>query len=92
MLTLEQSKSLLLENLKKEGLSNLIIFDEWTIEGPNYFVFSCNSKRFFESRDYSDLIIGGTAYILDRVNGKVLGVSTAEPIEYFIDLFEKGLL
>jgi hypothetical protein len=55
-------------------------------------VFSCNSKRFFESRDYSDLIIGGTVYILDRVNSKVLSVSTAEPIEYFIDLFEKGLL
>ncbi len=91
MLTLEESKKIVLEKLANNGLDELTIFDKHIIEGDDYFAFSCNSKKFFETGDYSHMIIGGTYIIIDRNNGDVYRTATAKPIEYYIDLFKKKI-
>ncbi|NML37502.1 hypothetical protein HHL17_09900 [Chitinophaga sp. G-6-1-13] len=78
--------------LDDKGLTELMLFDQYTIEAETYFVFFCNSKKFYVSGDYSDMIIENTIFILNRSDGKMYYTATAEPIEYYIELFEKGEL
>lgn len=92
MLSREISRELLEKKLVIENMTELMIFDEHTIGNEKYFVFFCNSREFYSSGDYSDLIIGNTTFIVDRSNGRIFETGTAEPIEYYIELFEKGIL
>lgn len=62
------------------------------IDKEDYWVFFYNSAKFFETGDYSYALVGNAPFIVDKYEGVVYHTGTGNPIEYYMDLFEKNEL
>jgi hypothetical protein len=64
------------------------ILEECTITRPYGWVFFWQSKRYIETRDPMDSLLGNAPIIVDRVNFELLGTGTADPIEHYLKEYE----
>ena len=76
-----------------DGLPELRILDEHTIETDFGWVFFWQSQRFLDSRNSSDQLAGNAPLIVDRCDGALQITGTALPIEHYIQQYrqERGL-
>jgi hypothetical protein len=59
------------------------------IDKNDYWVFFYNSKKFFETGDFSFALAGNSPLIVDKFEGKIYETGTAFPIEHYLKIFEK---
>jgi hypothetical protein len=94
VLTREEAKRLVYREIHASSSSvpdeeELVILDDLTIEKPWGWVFFYNSRRFAESRDFMDSLLGNAPYIVNRHTGELFVTGTAYEIEYYIERYEK---
>jgi Immunity protein 35 len=93
-INIKKAKEIALEFLNKNYHSSddeLIILDEETIEKEyGWYLFS-SSKRFQETLDICDMVVGNGVTLVKK-NGEVLQFGTAFHPEYYIQEYEKTLL
>ncbi|MCW3463684.1 YrhB family protein [Chitinophaga nivalis] len=95
MLLERDAKKIIEAKLKlqeSKEIEEIVVVDEYTIERATYFVFFYNSKKYVETGDYSWLLLGNTPFIISKITCDIYCTGTAETIEYYMDLFEKGEL
>jgi len=68
---------------------DLVLQPEATIERDFGWVFFYNSKKYFETRDFRDAALGNAPLIVDRDDGSVHLTGTAEPVETYIERYER---
>ena len=68
---------------------SLVVIEDATIEKNFGWVFFYNSKKYLETKNFSDMIVGNAPILISSTNGELFETGTALPIESYIDNFEK---
>ena len=66
-----------------------VIVDEATIERDFGWVFFYQSREYLDTGKNEYQLAGNAAYIVDRRTGELHVTGTAEPVETYIENFEK---
>lgn len=74
---------------KADGANNLVLLADLTIERDFGWVFFYESKRYLESGNVKDRLVGNSPFIVLREDGNVRVLGTAHPIGWYIETFEK---
>ena len=94
-MTLIEAKTIALDFINASYINpndELVIIDAETIEREyGWYFFSC-SKRFLETRNFSDLVLGNGPVLVEKKNGWAIQLGTSHNVEWYIDMYEKGLL
>jgi hypothetical protein len=67
------------------------ILDQSTLDKPYGWVFFYSTKRFVETGDPRDGLVGNAPLIFNRVTGKYRVADTAHPIEHYLNEYEAQL-
>ena len=67
----------------------LVLLDDQTIERNFGWVFFYQSREFLDTGDYSLQLAGNCPLIVDRRDGAMHVAGTAQPIEYYIEEYER---
>lgn len=54
-----------------------------------YWVFFYDSAKYLDSGDRRDALIGNAPVIYEKLSGRMLATGTAEPLSYYLRLFER---
>ncbi len=59
-----------------------------TLEYPACFVFFYQSKKFLETGDWSEILVGHGPVFINRENGRVFETGSAQSVSHYITAFE----
>ncbi|RCU52932.1 hypothetical protein DU002_00005 [Corallincola holothuriorum] len=68
-----------------------VVLEKKTIEKPWGWVFFYQSKEYVETGNFIYMLGGNAPYIVNRHTGELSETGTCEPIEYYIEEYEKSL-
>jgi len=68
----------------------LVIIDEGTIEKDYGWYFVSNSRKYMNSGDFRDQILGNGPVLVTKKAGGVVQFGTAFTIEQYISMYESG--
>jgi len=92
---LESAKAIALEQLRNSGADTLkecLIVDEYTRETPASWIFIYESKKWFETRNSGDRLLGTIPILVDKASGMVRGIRrTSDPLEVRIAKVEADI-
>lgn len=91
MTTLDSAKEIArhyVASLKVAPGVELVLVDQATIQKPFGWVFFYNSKKFLETRDFRDSVIGAP-FIVDRRDGSLHPLKSAPPVQFYIEKYER---
>ena len=84
-----QAQSLIEQRLEenRNPLFNgeVVILEEHTIETDFGWVFFYQTKRWVETGDMMDGLVGNAPFIIDRRDGSIHVTGTARPTQYYIE-------
>lgn len=69
----------------------LVILEDVTITKDYGWVFFYQSKAYLETNSISDSLAGNAPYIVNKHSGKISETGTAQPIEKYIEDYERQL-
>ena len=77
--------------LGREGdVLDLAIIENETIEGDFGWVFLYETKKYLESEDFGDGLLGNAPIIVSKLDGSLHETGTAESIEFYIENFKRS--
>ena len=71
-----------------EGVE-FVILDDCTIEKEYGWVFFYQSKRFIESRQFSDMLAGNAPVLVLNADGSIYQFGTALPVDMYLEEYER---
>ena len=92
MISISEARDLVFQELKKEPEFDLVIQDSETIEKEWGWVFFYQSRKFIESGDFRDMVVGNAPYIVNKESGDLHITGTASDIFHYINEYEKSLI
>ncbi|MDH3700991.1 MAG: YrhB family protein [Alphaproteobacteria bacterium] len=75
---------------RKDDVLELAIIENETIEGNFGWVFFYETKKYLESGDFRDGLLGNAPIIVSKLDGRLHETGTAEPIEFYIENFKRS--
>jgi hypothetical protein len=91
MITYEEARRIALEHAnqgpKAEG-DEFIVLDALTIAKDYGWIFSTTSKRFHQTGDPRDAIVGQGPLVVEKEGGRVVALGSAHPIDERIREYE----
>ena len=79
-------------NKKHEYIDdNLVVLADDIIDRDKYWVFFYINKRYLETSDLSNMIVGNAPIIINKLTGEKYTTGTAYPIAYYMEEYEKKL-
>lgn len=76
-------------SIKVHGGNDLVLLEDKTIERPFGWVFFYDSKKYLETGDYRDIVLGNAPIIVDRRDGSVYATVAGRPLDYHVAEYEK---
>jgi hypothetical protein len=67
------------------------IIEDETIIKPYGWVFFYQSKSYLETQNFSDLLLGNSPILIDKINGEIKVFGTARHIEEYLSEYEKTI-
>jgi hypothetical protein len=75
---------------REDDVPDLTIIDNETIECDFGWVFLYETKKYLESGDFRDGLLGNAPIIVSKLDGSLHETGTAEPIEFYIENFKRS--
>lgn len=66
----------------------LVIVDENTIEKDYGWVFFYTSRRYVETGDISEMVVGNGPIVVEKADGSITRLGTARPVEHYLREYE----
>jgi hypothetical protein len=89
MLTKSDAQLLVESELSKPDMAeDLQILDGSTLEHSWGWVFFYQSKKYLETGDFRDQLVGNAPYIVNKDTGEIRTTGTARDVNYYIDEYE----
>src|SRR5215204_5740641 len=88
MISFEEAKKIALNNIS----SDCDILPNSIIEKSYGWYFNFQSKKFIESGNILDMLIGSGGFIVEKDSGKVVQFGSAYSLEKNFEIYEKGFL
>lgn len=92
---IEKAKQIALEYINSNYNypdDKLIILEDKIIEKEYGWYFFSSSAKFLETKELRDMVLGNGPILVEREGGKVIQLGTSHPVEFYIELYEKGVL
>lgn len=92
MIDKDAARKIALDFLAKKRRADapeLVLLDDKTIERPFGWVFFYEAKKFLNSHDVKERLIGNSPFIIDRNDGSLHVTGTRRPIEFYLEAYEK---
>jgi Immunity protein 35 len=70
----------------------LIIIDEYTIEKPYGWIFSYNTEKFFQTRDYDYALVSNGPIIVNKETGAIEAIGGGPQMKKDIEEYELKIL
>jgi hypothetical protein len=67
------------------------IMEEETRELPYGWYFLAQSKRYLQTRDFSDMLVGSGGYLVVRETGRLFAFGSGRPLDDWLALYERGV-
>ncbi|MEO7497647.1 MAG: YrhB domain-containing protein [Massilia sp.] len=68
--------------------SDCVLVEDATLEFPRCFVFGYQSKKFFETGDIADSLVGHGTVLISREDGRVFETGSAFSTAHYVKAFE----
>lgn len=78
--------------LSREDDIELMLFPEYREKMPYGNIYSYDGKKYFETQDIKDHLIGTAPFLVEKESGKVVQFGTAYPLEKYLDFYENNAL
>lgn len=92
MITKNRARELVIEKLAESGLfESIVILDSETLERGWGWVFFYQDKKYIETGDFRDMLVGNAPYMVNKFSGDVIETGTANDIEHYIKEYEETL-
>ena len=72
--------------------SDCVLLKESIVEKPYGWYFHSQSKKYVETKNISDLLVGSGGFIVEKESGKVIEFGSAFSLEVNFKIYEKGLI
>ncbi|MDQ6785652.1 MAG: YrhB domain-containing protein [Acidobacteriota bacterium] len=93
MITREEAKQKVAEyinfNLQLKNNDELVIVDEETITKDYGWVFFAVNKKYLETQNFSDMVIGRGPVLFERQTESIIPFGTALSAEQYLEQYEK---
>lgn len=90
-INIDEAKKIACEYLLSQDCEyELALLEDKTLAKEFGWVFFYNTKKYLETKDFRDMLGGNAPIIIDKNTGKVTETGTANPIEDYIDEYEKS--
>jgi hypothetical protein len=86
MISFEEAKSIALAEID----ADCALLDEVTLEKPYGWYFCFQSKRFLETGDFRDSLVGSGGFIVEKADGRIFRFGSAYPLERNLRAYEAG--
>jgi hypothetical protein len=91
MLSFSETRDIASKEIQKMSSAGiqLVLIEDASLDYDEYSVFFYQSKKYFESGNFSDLLAGNAPLIIDKYKGEIHTTGTANDIEYYLRSFER---
>lgn len=72
--------------------SDCAIIAEYIIEKPYGWYFNFQSRKYIETGDFREMLVGSGGFIVEKETGNVVKFGSAYPLEKNFEIYEKGLI
>jgi reverse gyrase len=79
-----------LQRLFVDAATLLHVFDRPSLTRPYGWVFSWQSERYLETRDFMDVVVANSPLLVLRSSGKVIALPTCRTAEDSLARYEQG--
>lgn len=86
MITFDEAQIIALEKIG----ADCVILTRQTLEKPYGWYFSFQSKKYLETKNFSDMLVGSGGFIVEKETGKVVEFGSAYSLEKNFEIYEKG--
>lgn len=69
----------------------MVLLEDETIEKEYGWYFLSASRKFLETNDFSDMVLGNGAILVKKEEGNVIQFGTSQSVEYYIEQYEKEI-
>lgn len=87
MITFEEARKIALENIG----ADCELINGSIIEKPYGWYFNFQSKKYLESGNYRNLMVGGSGFLVERESGGIVEFGSAYSPAQNFEIYEKGL-
>ncbi|QIL41618.1 hypothetical protein G7074_21540 [Pedobacter sp. HDW13] len=71
---------------------SLVVLSDDTIDRGQYWLFFYINRKYLETNDLSDIIVGNAPIIINKLTGEKHTTGTVYSIEYYMNEYEKKLM
>lgn len=90
-ISFEQARILASEYVSEQDCDlDLVIQDDETIEQDFGWVFFYTTKKYLETGDFRDMVVGNAPVIVDKDTGELTETGTAHSIERYIEEYKNN--
>lgn len=86
MISFDEAKQIALAEIGADS----VLLEASTVEKPYGWYFCSQSKRFIESGNFSDMLVGSGGFIVSRTDGRVFHFGSALSLEENFEAYEAG--
>ena len=84
LLTLEECRKVAADHLAKL-FSDAVLYEKPVHHGDDGYVFSYQSKRYRQSNDIADAIIGNSSLLVDKNSHQVYTLGSGQSVESYVE-------
>jgi hypothetical protein len=74
----------------EESEKDLILFSKHTIKKTYGNLYTYNSRKFIEEKNYDYALLGNGSFLVEKKTGKIFQFGTAKSDEYYFAEYEAG--
>lgn len=91
MFDYEKAKKLAQTWIESNCSVEAVIVEKDTITKPYGWVFFYESKAFLATQKFSDRLLGNAPLLIDKIDGELRVLGTAQPVEVYLSEYEKTI-
>lgn len=91
MFSYAKAKSLAQLWIELNSQTEVQLIDEETISKTYGWVFFYQSKKYLETENFSEMLVGNAPILINRINGELKVLGTAHTVEHYLEEYEKTI-
>ena len=82
-----------IKEISEKNELDLVILDNEAIKKPYGIIFSYNTKKFNQTRDFNDnTLVGNSPFLVENKTGNIVVFGTNQSTQHYIQEYEAGRL
>ena len=79
-----------IESFEQKVGEKLVLPEELIIKRPYGFYFIYHSKKYWETKDWEEKLLGNAPFLVEKETGKIIEFGTSRSMDEYIKEYEAG--